>query len=144
MKTIVLCDLQPAEKHKHSAMSAAEDAFAAAWARNPLAGSDFTREHVFHPVRRWRFDFAFPSQRVAVEIEGAGSGPRCPACHQPKFGRHQQLDGARKDAEKYNTAAAMGWRVLRFMAADKAHADEWVTDVRAVLTGAPIEEHVRD
>ena len=59
-------------------------------------------EYRFHPERRWRFDFAFPAQRLAVEFDGgqwviAG-------------GRHNR-DG---DREKLNTAAAMGWRVLRF------------------------------
>ena len=59
-------------------------------------------EYQFAPPRRWRFDFAFPAQRLAVEFDGgqwviAG-------------GRHNR-DG---DREKLNTAAAMGWRVLRF------------------------------
>jgi hypothetical protein len=29
-----------------------------------------TPEHKFHPVRKWRFDFAFPPQMVAFEFEG--------------------------------------------------------------------------
>jgi very-short-patch-repair endonuclease len=60
-------------------------------------------EYRFHPVRRWRFDMAFPEPKVAVEIEGGvWTG-----------GRHVRGKGFRKDCEKYNTAAAMGWRVLR-------------------------------
>ena len=58
------------------------------------------REFKFHPDRKWRFDFAFPAQMLAIEIEGRG--------------RHQSFGGFVKDAEKYNTAVKMGWRVLRY------------------------------
>lgn len=61
------------------------------------------REHRFHPVRRWRFDFAWPLQKIAVEVEG-GVWTR---------GRHTRPSGFVRDMEKYNTAAALGWRVLR-------------------------------
>ena len=60
-------------------------------------------EYRFHPVRRWRFDFAFPEHKIALEVEGGIWGG----------GRHITPDGFYKDMEKYNTAACMGWRVLR-------------------------------
>lgn len=66
------------------------------------------RELEFHPDRRWRFDFAWPHLKIAVEIEGGVSSPR---------GRHTQLDGFVKDAEKYAIATEMGWRVFRYPAA---------------------------
>jgi len=62
------------------------------------------REHRFHPVRRWRFDFAWPEKLLAVEVEG-GIWTR---------GRHVSPQGFIKDCEKYNHAAARGWKVLRF------------------------------
>jgi very-short-patch-repair endonuclease len=62
------------------------------------------REHKFHPTRRWRFDFAFPERRVAVECEGAIW----------TSGRHTRGSGFVADAEKYNAAAALGWFVFRF------------------------------
>lgn len=61
-------------------------------------------EHRFHPTRRWRFDFAWPDLRIAAEVEG-GVWTR---------GRHTRGAGFTSDAEKYNTAAALGWTVLRF------------------------------
>jgi len=64
----------------------------------------FEREYKFHPVRKWRFDFADPHGKVAVEIEGgAFSG-----------GRHTRGAGFIADCEKYNAAILMGWRVFRF------------------------------
>lgn len=73
------------------------------------------RECRFHPTRRWRFDFAWPSHGLAVEVEGGiYSG-----------GRHVRGKGFEDDCEKYNEAAAMGWTVLRFTGAQ-------VRDGRAV------------
>lgn len=60
-------------------------------------------EHHFHPTRRWRFDFAWPQRKVAVEIEG-GVWTR---------GRHTRGAGFIADCEKYNEAARLGWRVFR-------------------------------
>ena len=64
------------------------------------------REYRFHPTRRWKFDFCWPSKMVAVELEGGTwTG-----------GRHTRPVGFEKDCEKYNEAAIMGWKVLRFTA----------------------------
>ena len=61
-------------------------------------------EYRFHPKRRWRFDFAWPKMKLAVEVEGGTwSG-----------GRHTRGGGFAKDCEKYNAAVMLGWRVLRF------------------------------
>ena len=62
------------------------------------------REHRFAPPRRWRFDFAWPDWRVAVELEG-GAWAR---------GRHTRGAGYVADCEKYNAATLAGWRVLRY------------------------------
>jgi len=64
------------------------------------------QEWRFHSVRRWRFDFAWPDRMVAVECEG-GVWSR---------GRHVRGKGFENDCEKYSTAAAMGWKVLRVTA----------------------------
>jgi very-short-patch-repair endonuclease len=62
------------------------------------------REYKFHSSRKWRFDFAFPDQKVGIECEG-GSWIN---------GAHSRGARFEKDAQKYNTAILGGWRVLRF------------------------------
>jgi hypothetical protein len=64
-------------------------------------------EYSFHPVRKWRFDFAWPAFRLAVEKEGGTENRWNP-------GRHNRPEGYAKDCEKYSTAALGGWTVLRF------------------------------
>ena len=61
-------------------------------------------EFLFHPVRGWRFDFAWPELKLAVEYEGAVFVQ----------GRHTRGKGFVEDCEKYNAAVLLGWRVLRF------------------------------
>lgn len=53
--------------------------------------------------RKWRFDWAFIPQRVAVEQDGSIWTQ----------GRHTRGAGYLKDIEKLNTATAMGWKVFR-------------------------------
>ena len=61
------------------------------------------KEYRFHPKRKWRFDYAFPAVKLALEVEG-GVWTR---------GRHTRPQGFLNDIEKYNTATLLGWRVLR-------------------------------
>lgn len=59
-------------------------------------------EHRFAPPRRWRFDVAWPAQKVALEIQGGVW----------TFGRHVRGAAMLKEWEKLNAAAATGWRIL--------------------------------
>lgn len=62
------------------------------------------QEFKFMDKRKFRFDFAWIDEKLAVEIEG-GVWIQ---------GRHTRGSGYVKDMEKYNLAAEAGWRVLRF------------------------------
>lgn len=64
---------------------------------------DVVKEYKFHPVRKWRFDYAILEHKIALEVEGGvWTG-----------GRHTSPKGFLGDIEKYNTATLMGWRVFR-------------------------------
>lgn len=64
------------------------------------------REFIFHPTRKWRFDFAFPDRKIGVEVQGMGKGGR--------MGGHQTAAGMRRDCDKANAAKALGWVVFTF------------------------------
>lgn len=82
------------------------------------------REFKFHEERRWRIDFAWPDERVAVEVEGGiWTG-----------GRHTRGSGFLKDAEKYNELALAGWMLLRVSAADAKSGKCMPTIRRAFLS----------
>jgi very-short-patch-repair endonuclease len=68
-----------------------------------LQGPELIPEHHVKEGRRWRFDFAHPATRTAVEIEGG----------QWSGGRHTRGSGYSKDCEKYNEAGFDGWTVFR-------------------------------
>ena len=85
-----------------TAASYLEDAFIV-WLRTQPGMPDWITEYRFQAKRRWRFDFAWPEQRVAVEIEGGLF----------QGGRHQTLSGFLADAEKYESALLDGWTVYR-------------------------------
>ena len=61
-------------------------------------------EYRFDPDRKWRFDWCIESLKVAFEYEGIYS----------EQSRHTNRKGYSKDTEKYNAAAALGWRVYRY------------------------------
>ena len=69
------------------------------------------REFQFNPARKWRADYYFEVHgprytfcRYLLEIEGGAFTQ----------GRHTRGKGFIADMEKYNMAAILGYRVLRF------------------------------
>lgn len=67
-------------------------------------GIEVVAEHRFHPTRMWRFDYAISEHRIAIEIDGGVWIE----------GRHNRPKGYIADLDKFNNAAALGWRVLKF------------------------------
>jgi hypothetical protein len=59
-------------------------------------------EHRFDPERRWRFDYAWPDAKVALEVQGGLFNG----------GRHSRGPALLKEHEKLNAAACAGWRIL--------------------------------
>jgi very-short-patch-repair endonuclease len=77
------------------------------------------REFYFH---RWRFDFAWPKLKVAVEIDGGTF----------TGGNHVRGVGYQRDCKKNNKAQLEGWVVMR---ADRemVAGHEFGEDVRRML-----------
>jgi very-short-patch-repair endonuclease len=112
--------------------SEAEKAFLEAWRQLPFSSRlpEPVGELVFHPVRKWRFDFAWPAEKLAVEIDGRG--------------RHMTVEGFREGCLKRNEALLLGWRVLHFPATDKKDAYEWVHMCCRALTHGITFEGLED
>jgi hypothetical protein len=54
-------------------------------------------------LKDWRFDFAWPDLKFAVEIEGVT----------PSGGRHQRIYGFLEDISKYHAGLDLGWTIYR-------------------------------
>lgn len=71
-------------------------------------------EYQFHKTRRWRFDYAWPGFKVALEVEGGLFGFTDPKSGKWRpGGAHGSISGMKRDMEKYNHAASMGWLIIR-------------------------------
>lgn len=106
-----------------------------------LAGSNYRgftrpeRQYQFHPTRKWRLDFAWVRERVAVEVEG-GIWRRNSEGNWA--GAHSHPMNIERDIEKGNALAALGWILVR--ATDKNIKSGEVFDVlRAALDARKIE-----
>ena len=83
------------------------------------------KEYRFHDKRKWRFDYAIPEHKIAIEVEGGvWTG-----------GRHTSPKGFLGDMEKYNTATVMGWRVLRTTPEDLLARATFLMIRRTIVAG---------
>lgn len=81
-------------------------------------------EYRFHATRNWRFDWALPDVKVAIEIEGGiWTG-----------GRHVRGQGFLDDLKKYNAAALLGWVVLRY-STEEAESLSCIPEIKAAARG---------
>lgn len=64
---------------------------------------DLVAEYKGIPNRRFRFDYAHPESKVAIELNGGTWA---------KMG-HSSGTGIKRDYEKLNLATAIGWRVFQ-------------------------------
>ena len=88
-----------------------------------------------YKFNRFRIDFAWPDQKIAVEIDGSGGGGygRSVVCHRcgatvrarkkdgspgkalrVPYASHGSGDGRARDAEKSNSLQLAGWLILRY------------------------------
>jgi len=68
--------------------------------------SGYVSELKFDNFRRYRFDWAIPELKLAIEYEGLNS----------EKSRHTTKKGYTGDCIKYNLATLNGWKILRYTA----------------------------
>ena len=106
--------------------SVLEAYFAYLWGLRNAGLPDPVREYPFALPRRFRFDFAWPDERVAVEIHGATYAQ----------GRHTRGSGFERDCEKRNLATHLGWRLYEFTKQMlEEEPDRWLGMVIEALSG---------
>jgi hypothetical protein len=79
----------------------------------------YEKEFVFHPKRKWRFDYAWPELKVALEVHGGVFAN----------GRHTRGKGFTEDKVKMNSAQLLGWLVIEATTAQVKNGQmlEWVS-----------------
>lgn len=88
-------------------------------------GAECVKEYRFYKARMWRFDYALPLYKIAVEVEG-GVWTQ---------GRHVRPQGFLSDMQKYNTAALLGWRVFR-TTPDKLVTGDTILLLKSAISGS--------
>lgn len=104
-----------------------EAAFAHYWrVLKPHDAPDPVREYPAIEGRRFRFDYAWPDHRVAVELHG-GTWQQ---------GRHTRGQGFANDREKVNLAQLDGWTVIE-LTADMLSGNpaRWIAAIADVVRG---------
>lgn len=84
-------------------------------------GLTYVKELKFSEKRKFRFDFAIPFYKIAVEFEGIISTKS----------RHTTITGYSRDCEKYNLAIIEGWKVLRYTALNYGNLEQ---DLKQLLS----------
>lgn len=95
-----------------------------------LGAPPWHEQYVFHPTRKWRFDFAWPDRKIAFEMEGA--------IWMRGGGGHSHPLGIEKDIEKMNAAVILGWAVVR-VTGKMLHARTLFQDEAAQLVTAAFQ-----
>jgi hypothetical protein len=113
----------------------------------------------FHDKRRWRFDFAWPGRKVALEVEGGIYG-QVVSCHKcgtqvlektssgamikiRRGGRHNTGKGFENDCFKYAEALILGWKVLR-VTSSQIQDGSAIAWVETLLDRNPLREQNHD
>jgi hypothetical protein len=81
------------------------------------------KELMFHPIRKWRFDYAWSELKIALEIHGGIY----------TNGRHTKGKGFTEDKVKINSAQLLGWLVIEATTEHVKNGQmlEWVTEAIA-------------
>lgn len=90
---------------------------------SPLA--NYERQFRYVPGRKFAADFAWPQDRLLVEVQGGWTNGQA----------HGSVSGIKADVERGNLATINGYRVLRFLTpgSGKDEMDTWIAETLAVI-----------
>ena len=91
-------------------------------------GSVWQAEYKFDEKRKWRFDYAVPAIKCAIELDGA--------TFKPGTG-HTSGVGLRAWREKNNAAMSLGWRVWHYAPEEVIKAGRKTLPDEPILTTLP-------
>lgn len=114
---------------KRSKKDELENAFHLHWAMLYAQLPEPVRQYpVLNPKtgRNWKLDFAWPQEKLCVEIQG-GSWIR---------GGHNTAQGQHSDYERHNALTRMGWRIFYFNSIAMKHPADVVEFVAEALCNA--------
>lgn len=77
-------------------------------------------QHKFHPSRQYRMDFAWPANKLAVEIHGFGPG-------------HCSLPGMTQDYTRHIQALLLGWRIVYLTTTHLKDEDTFIPHLKRLL-----------
>lgn len=98
----------------------------------------YARERKVIEGRRFRWDFAFESIQMAVEINGGTY-----LNYKGKKGAHSFGKQQRKNMEKYSIGAIEDWRILHFDSKDVSSGVALSTTIKALRRFAPeLVQHI--
>lgn len=83
---------------------------------------EFVQEFRFNPERKWRADFHLVDTKILIEVEGGVWSN----------GRHTRGKGYIGDMEKYNSAAVLGYKVLRF-STEQVKSGKAIEEIRQLM-----------
>jgi hypothetical protein len=97
-----------------------------------LGGPRLEAQHAFHPTRRWKFDWAHPESRVAIEVHGGTWMHKS---------RHVTGAGFWGDRIKMNAALRLNWKVFELISDDLTNRsvyDEIIDEIERRISEAPL------
>jgi len=112
-----------------SAPSKLEERFEMRW-----HGPALVKQHVFHPTRQWRLDFAHLASKVGIEIHGGVW----------RSGRHTRGSGFVKDRQKMNAAISLGWRVFELTDKDLNKPETFEMIEEAIRSASIFTKHSQE
>lgn len=110
--------VSPAAKKTHD-KAKAKEAFQKLHARiqrNLIGLPAYKKEHIFHPKRLWRIDYAWIDLKIGLEVHGG---------HRSN-GRHVRGTGFAEDRAKMNEAQLHGWIILEVTTDNIKDMRDWI------------------